>query len=241
MISQKIMRQIEGRNPVREALRAGTKITRIIFSSTAGSGIEKIVALARKKNIPVEKTDDIKKHAKSRQAQGIIAMAEEEVVKLKDLISQGIDDKPLFVVVSGVEYEHNLGSILRSAECFGAKAVIAPRKSFGLSPVVAKASAGASEHIPLILMDLHQALKDLRKAGCFIFSLEEKSKTPIVKAKLDNALALVIGAEDKGIMMSIEKFIDQKISIPLKGKVESLNMASACSIALYECMRQRSV
>ena len=238
------MRQIEGRNPVLEALRAGTKLTRIYFSENLEKDkrLEEIEALAKKKHIPIEEKD-LSKMEKSKRCQGVIAEAESSTNKdIKNLIEEAYarNEKPLVIVLSGAVYEHNLGSVLRSAECAGACAVIVPKDSIGLSPLVVKSSSGASEHIPLLKGDIFQFLKDLRELGLNIVALSEKAQKSIYDSNLNCPLCIIIGAEDAGIRKSVEKYIDESLSIPIKGKIESLNMGVAAAVAMYECVRQKT-
>lgn len=237
------MRQIEGRNPVLEALRAGTKISKIYFSEhiEKDKRIEEIEALARKKYIKIEEAD-LSKMEKSKRCQGVIAMAESSTNKdLKTIIEEvyARNEKPLVILLSGTVYEHNLGSVLRSAECAGACVVIAPKEAIGLTPLVIKSSAGASEHIPFLKGDIFQFLKDLRELGLFIVALSEKSERTIYESNLNCPLCIVVGAEDVGVRKSIEKYIDEFLKIPIKGKIESLNMGVASAVAMFECLRQK--
>ena len=237
-------RNIEGRNPVTEALRSKTKI-RAVYIELATKDhprIQAIVKLAQEKKIDVQELEDLSRMAKTKRYQGVIAIAEgEDKIKLKDVIDSAFDRReiPLFVVLSGTVYEYNLGSVMRSADAAGATAVIASQNSFGLSPVVAKSSAGASEHVTFIQDNLFNALKTLRDAGIKIVALKE-GKQSIYESRLDVPLALIVGAEDKGVNSGFDKFIDEYAGIPMKGKISSLNMAAAASIAMFEANRQRS-
>ncbi|MCM2325207.1 MAG: RNA methyltransferase [Candidatus Woesearchaeota archaeon] len=239
------MRQIEGRNPVLEALRAGTKISMIYFSERIEKDkrIEEIEDLARKKQIPME-SQDLSKLEKSKRCQGVIAIAESSTNKdVKSIIEEVYqrNEKPLVIMLSGTVYEHNLGSVLRSAECAGACVVLAAKDSIGLSPMVVKTSAGASEHIPLLKGDLYQFLKDLRELGLMVVALSEKAEKYIYDSNLNCPLCIIIGAEDAGVKKSLEKYIDEFLKIPIKGRIESLNMGVAAAVAMYECVRQKSL
>jgi 23S rRNA (guanosine2251-2'-O)-methyltransferase len=239
-----VMRQIEGRNPVLEALRAGTKVTRIYLSENIEKDkrVEEIESLAKKKNIPIEQRD-LSKMEKSKRCQGVIAEAESSTNKdIKTIIEEvyARNEKPLVIVLSGTVYEHNLGSVLRSAECAGACAVLVPKDAIGLSPLVIKSSAGASEHIPLLKGDIFQFLKDLRELGLYVVALSEKAQKSIYETNLNCPLCLIVGAEDAGIRKSLEKYIDIFVNIPIKGKIESLNMGVASAVAMFESVRQRT-
>jgi 23S rRNA (guanosine2251-2'-O)-methyltransferase len=239
------MRQIQGRNPVIEALRAKKPIVKILIQESIekDSRINEILDLANKNSIKIIKTKNLDNFSKERH-QGIIAFAEEEKEKSIKNIIEKIYKKnkiPLVILVSDVEYEHNLGKILRSADCFQADAVIVSKNAFKITPVVSKSSAGASEHINLIHSNLFSAMKYLRKQGLKIIGLKQFSDKKIFNSNLKCPLAIVIGSEHKGINESLEKYIDEFVSIPIYGKIDSLNMATALSISLYEVIRQRNI
>ena len=236
------MRQIEGRNPVLEAIKANSKINKIyIQQDIKDPKIDTIKKSMSFEEVPKQKLDSI---SKTKRHQGVIALAEEFPKKKLNNFIEGIHNKnqtPLIILLAGVVYEHNLGSVLRSAECFGVNAVVLSKKSFGLSPAVIKSSAGASEYIPVIQMDLHSALKIMHKLGLKIIALSEKSDKLIKDTNLNCPLCIIIGAEDKGINNSLEKYIDEHVKIPMKGKINSLNMATAASVGLYESIKQRAI
>jgi 23S rRNA (guanosine2251-2'-O)-methyltransferase len=237
------MRNIEGRNPVTEALKSKTKIKTVYIELATKDHprIQAIIKAAEEKKIPVQELESLSKMAKTKRYQGVIAIAEGEYkVKLKDVIEASFDkpEKPLFIVLSGTVYEHNLGSVMRSADAAGADAVIVSQNSFGLSPVVTKSSAGASEHVTFIQDNLFNAIKQLRDSGIKIMALKEGQKS-LFECRLDVPLAIIIGAEDKGVNSGFDKFIDETAGIPMRGKMSSLNMAVAASVAMFEANRQR--
>jgi 23S rRNA (guanosine2251-2'-O)-methyltransferase len=233
-------RQIEGRNAVIEALNSKTKIEEIYVQKDIDDPkINQILKYRFAKLVPKHELD---KMSKTRRHQGVIAIAtDKEKIKLKPFIENIYDRKenPLIVVLSGAVYEHNLGTVLRSAECFGAHLVIIPKNTFGLTANVTKASAGASEHIPVLQTDLFQGLKELQQLGLKIIGLNEKSKTKLQNSKLNLPLAIIVGAEDKGINENFNKYIDEFLKIKMTGKINSLNMAAAASVCLYEVSRQK--
>ena len=238
------MRQIEGRNPVLEALRASTPITEIYTKKELKKDerISEIIEIAKKKNIPVTETD-IKDLSQTGRDQGIIAMAEfKDFGSLQGIIEKAYEEErmPLVIILSGIVYEHNLGRILRTAESTGVDAVIMPKNGFGLTPAVVKASAGASEHIPLFHENLFSTLKLLRKKGCKVIGMKEGKNKSIYNTNLNIPLVIVLGAEDEGIKPTLDKYIDEYISLPMKGKIESLNVAVAASVCLYEVIRQKN-
>lgn len=232
------MRQIEGRNACIEAIKAKSKINKIYVQEDLND--PKLNQIKKSKNVELVFKQKLDSMSKTKRHQGVIAIAEDfPKIKLKSFIEEiyNKNQTPLIILLAGVVYEHNLGSVLRSAECFGANAVILSKKSFGLSPAVIKASAGASEYIPIIQMDLHAALKEMHKLGLKTIALSEKSDKLIGEAKLDCPLCIIIGAEDKGINESIKKYIDEYVKISMKGKINSLNMAVAASVGLYEATK----
>lgn len=235
-------RQIEGRNAVLEAIKAKTQIKKIYVQDNIDDS--KINKIKQNKNVILVSKHKLEAMSKTRRHQGVIAIAKDKPKLKLDAFIEDIYDKnqtPLFILLSGNIYEHNLGSVLRSSECFGVHAVIISKNSFGLTPNVAKSSAGASEHIPLIKMDLHTALKIMQKKGLKTVGLSEKSNTMISDSQLNCPLCIIVGAEDKGIKDSLEKYTDEFVKIPMKGKINSLNMAAACSISLYEVSRQYNI
>ncbi len=236
------MRQIEGRNPVREALRAGTEIKKIFIQPSQDGRIHDIIKLAEKKGIPIITDQNLNSRTKTRRHQGVIAIAENpKQVKLKQIM-QEINNQNrihLILVISDIDYEHNLGTIMRSAESAGADAILVPRKAFDLTPVVAKSSAGASEYIPLIHTNLFSAVKLLMNQGLKIIALKEQAEKNIYEADLSCPLAIVIGGEDSGVKQSLAKYIDEEVSIPMQGNIQSLNMAVATSVCIFEAVRQR--
>lgn len=242
-----IQRQIEGRNPVLEALKAGTQINKILIEEGVGRDerISLILSLARKKDLKIIKTrrKTINKLSKTGgQHQGIIAYAQiAEELSFNQIIADLWQKKelPLFIILSNVVYEHNLGAVLRSAEAAGVHAVIVPKRSFGLTPVVCKTAVGAEEYIPLIHENIFNVLKICKKTGIKIIAASEKAHINLYKSNLNRGIAIVMGAEDEGIGLSIEKYVDEFIAIPMKGKIESLNMSVSASLFIFETLRQR--
>jgi 23S rRNA (guanosine2251-2'-O)-methyltransferase len=155
---------------------------------------------------------------------------------LDDLFGRGVD--PLLILVDEATYEHNLGAILRSALGFGAHAVIVPtRRGAGLSPVVQRVAMGAAEEVPVIREGLYSALKAIRRAGIPTVAADMGGK-PLASQELRGALALVMGGESKGITPTLRQKCDHVVSVPLAGRLESLNVSVAAAILLYEKRRQ---
>jgi 23S rRNA (guanosine2251-2'-O)-methyltransferase len=228
-------KQIEGRNPVHEALRSKTKILKIFIEENKQEHerIKEIIDMAKKQKIPVLFREHISSFSETERHQGVIAHVDKEDLKLKD-----IPNPSLVVVVSGSDYDTNLGSLIRSAEALGADCVVLP-KNTKITPFVVKSSAGATEHIPILKENLFNALKHFRKQGLIVYALDEKAKKSIYDANLNMPIVLIVGKEDTGVNDSLSKYVDEYISIPIKGKISSLNMAVSASIAISEAVRQK--
>lgn len=240
--------RIEGRNPVREALRSGRQIRRVLVAEgTSGAPIDAILRAARAAGIRVERVprrrlDEI---ASSRAHQGVIAEAEGYRYRSwRDALelARARDEPPLLLAVDGITDPGNLGSLLRSAEAAGAHGVlVSQRRSAPVTPVVEKASAGALEHLVLDRVpNLSTALADLRAQGVWTVGLDAGSTTSIWDCDLlSEPLVLVVGAEGKGLGRLVSERADALVSIPLGGRVASLNAAVAGAVALFESRRRR--
>lgn len=226
---------IEGRNPVYEALKAKSKINKIFVEENKLSDdrIKKIIKLAESKNIPVMRREFINNISETKRHQGVIAVAKRENLKLKD-----IKDPKLVVVVTDSDYDSNLGSVIRSSEAAGADCVVIPRSKKITSHVI-KSSAGAIEHIPVLKENIFTALKHFRDNGLIVYALSEKAKTSLFEAKLDMPIVIIVGKEDTGLNESIKKYVDEFLRIAMTGSMSSLNMAASTSIALFETVRQK--
>ncbi|NMB57037.1 23S rRNA (guanosine(2251)-2'-O)-methyltransferase RlmB [Candidatus Beckwithbacteria bacterium] len=245
--NENITRQIEGRNPVMEALRAGTSLTQVFIEENVNQDdkIERINQLIWQKKIKKIRVSRKKLDRMSKtggQHQGIIAIAEVgEEKNLNEIIANLWQTKknPFFLVLSGVVYEHNLGAVLRTAESCQVDAVIVPNKATGLTPVVSRTSAGASEHVVLIHDNLFNVFKTFQKIGVKIVGATEKANRSIYRTNLTGPLAIVMGMEDTGISPALQKYLDAEIRIQMLGQMESLNMSVSAAVCLYEAVRQR--
>jgi 23S rRNA (guanosine2251-2'-O)-methyltransferase len=238
---------IEGRNAVIEALRAGTNIDKIfIMKGEVDSALGHIASTARSKGIVVADADKRKLDNMSRTHahQGVIAVASVREYATVDDILQAARDKgeaPLLVICDELSDPHNLGAVIRTAECAGAHGVVIPkRRSAGLTAVVAKTSAGAVSHIPVArVANLPSLLKELKKEGVWVFGTAADGTTPLYEADLKGPAAIVIGSEGDGMSRLVSETCDFLVSIPMKGKLNSLNASAAAAILLYEAVRQR--
>jgi 23S rRNA (guanosine2251-2'-O)-methyltransferase len=238
---------IEGRNAVVEALRAGTNIDKIyILKGETDATLGHIASSAREKGIVVVDADKRKLDNMSRthSHQGVIAVAAvREYVSVEDILQAARDkgENPLIVICDELSDPHNLGAVIRTAECAGAHGVIIPkRRSAGLTAIVAKTSAGAVSYVPVArVANLPSAIKELQKAGVWIFGTAADGDTSLYQADLKGPAAIVIGSEGDGMGRLVGECCDFKVSIPMKGKLNSLNASAAASILLYEAVRQR--
>ena len=238
---------IEGRNAVIEALRTGTAIDKIYLArGETDKTLGHIASKARDAGIAVVDADRRKLDAMSRthSHQGVIALAAvREYVTVDSILKIAEDrgEKPLLVVCDEISDPHNLGAILRTAECAGAHGVIIPkRRSAGLTAIVAKTSAGAVSYVPVArVANISATLKELQDKGVWIFGTAAGGNTSLYKADLKGAAAIVIGSEGDGMSRLVAESCDFLVSIPMKGKISSLNASAAAAILLYEAVRQR--
>jgi len=240
---------IFGIHPVLEALqkRPHAFHTLTLSRHTAGSDIKHLITLAEKSNIKVS-YDSPKKTSRSSQSeqhQGVTATVDSfPLVDLKTVISRHSpgDKKTFFLVADSIQDPHNFGALIRTAVCAGVQAIIFPKdRAAPLTGTVAKASAGAVEHIPLCrVVNLASALEQLKEAGIWIAGTFPHGRETIYDFDFNLDMALVIGSEGKGIRPLIEKKCDFHLSIPLKGSFDSLNASTAGAVVMFEVMRQRT-
>ena len=238
---------IEGRNAVIEALRSGETIDKIYLAKgETDKTLGHIASRAREKGIVVVEADRRKLDGMSRTHahQGVIALAAmREYVSVQSLLDAAAEkgEAPLLVVCDEISDPHNLGAILRTAECAGAHGLIIPkRRSAGLTAIVGKTSAGAVSYLPVArVANLTSVLKDLKKQGVWIFGTAAGASTDLYSADLKGPAAIVIGSEGDGMSRLVAENCDFLVSIPMKGHISSLNASAAAAILLYEAVRQR--
>ena len=238
---------IEGRNAVIEALRTEASIDKIfIQKGETDKTLGHIASKARAAGIVVVEADRRKLDGMSRTHahQGVIALAAvREYVSVEDILADAAakNEKPLIVVCDEISDPHNLGAIIRTAYCAGAHGVIIPkRRSAGLTSVVAKTSAGAVAHLPVARVpNIPSVLKELKKRGIWVFGTAADGGTSLYDADLKGPAAIVIGSEGSGMTRLTAETCDFLVSIPMRGKLNSLNASAAAAILLYEAVRQR--
>ena len=239
---------IEGRNAVIEALRAGTAIDKIYLAKgETDKTLGHIASRAREAGVVVVVVADRRKldaMSRTHSHQGVIALAAvREYVSVQSILDAAAakGEPPLLVVCDEISDPHNLGAILRTAECAGAHGLIIPkRRSAGLTAIVGKTSAGAVSYLPVArVANLTSVLKDLKKQGVWIFGTAAGASTNLYSADLKGPAAIVIGSEGDGMSRLVAENCDFLVSIPMKGHISSLNASAAAAILLYEAVRQR--
>lgn len=238
---------IEGRNAVTEALRAGTAIDKIyIARGDTDRTLSQIVALAKSAGIVVADADHRKLDAMSctHSHQGVIAVAAvRQYASVEEILAAAAEkgEPPLVVVCDELSDPHNLGAVIRTAECAGAHGVIIPkRRSAGLTAVVAKTSAGAVSYLPVArVSNIPALLEQLKQEGLWVFGTAAEGNTTLYNADLKGPAAIVIGSEGTGMSRLTAQRCDFLVRIPMKGHISSLNASAAAAILLYEAVRQR--
>ncbi len=238
--------QLEGRNPVLEALNHGKTIDKILVRKGGIEGTLKvIVAKAREKGIVVQEIDREKMAAISRSNnhQGVIALCPaHEYCDVKDIIgyARNKGEDPFIIVCDEITDPHNLGAVIRTAECCGAHGVIIPkRRAVGLTAVVSKTSAGAAELVPVArVTNIARAIDELKKENIWIACADMQGKE-YFNTDLKGPIALVIGSEGAGVGELIRKKSDFTVGIPMYGKIGSLNASVSAGLIMYEIVRQR--
>lgn len=235
-----------GRNPVMEALRSGRAIEKIYIQKNSGGSLGRLITLAKNEAVVIE---DVEKAALDRMAeggahQGVCAIVSaHEYASVEDLFAAAEErgEDPFFIILDGIEDPHNLGAVMRTAECAGAHGVIIPkRRAAGLTETVAKSSAGAIEYMPVArVTNIAQTIEDLKERGVWTFAVDMDG-TDYTKQDLTGPMALVIGAEGSGISRLVKETCDGCVAIPMKGKINSLNASNAAAILMYEAVRQRT-
>lgn len=233
-----------GRNPIREAIKSGRDIEKLLVMKGELSGsAREIVARAHEARIIVQEVDKVRLDAIYPHHQGMLAfVSAAKYASLEDIFATAEErgEEPLVVVLDGVTDPHNLGAIIRSAECVGAHGVIIPeRRSVGLTPAAVKAAAGACEYMNVVrVVNLNRTLEELKERGLWVVGATMDGED-VASANLTGPMALVIGAEGEGISQLVEKNCDMKVSLPMRGHIESLNASVAAGVLLYAVLNAR--
>ena len=246
--TQEVVDFVFGRHAVVEALQTPDRVNRVfIQEGTSGRDAAKVIELAREKGIQVQtvpktKIEDLVGNAVH---QGLVAsIAAYEYADLEDVFKKAEEkgEDPFIVILDGVEDPHNLGSILRTADATGVHGIIIPkRRSASLTATVAKASTGAIEHVPVVrVTNLMQTIEQLKARGIWVFGTDMNG-TDYRKWNTSGPLAIVMGNEGKGVSRIVKESVDEMVTIPMVGHVQSLNASVASALMMYEVFRNRSL
>lgn len=230
-----------GINAVREALRAGRPLDKVLIAKGAASPrLQEIIDLCRAQSVPLrfEPRDALDRMSKGVAHQGVIALgAAHGYVELNKVV----EGAQLLVVLDGVEDPHNLGAIIRTAHAAGASAIVVPeRRTAPLTETVERAAAGALEYLPVArISNISQSLELLKQKGFWIYGLDERGKE--LYGQVDYALpsVIVLGGEGKGLHQGVQKHCDVLVRIPMAGQVSSLNVSVAAGVVLFEWRRHQ--
>ena len=236
---------ITGRNAVLEALKSDREIEKLIVAKGAEGSIRKITGMAKDKKIPVQYREKaaLDRIAGRNSHQGVSAQVSEYTYCTLDDILRRAEERgedPFIMILDGLEDPHNLGAVMRTAECCGAHGIVIPkRRSAGITETVAKASAGAVEYMLCArVSNIGQAVDQLKERGVWVAACDMGGKA-YTEQDLTGSLAVVIGSEGTGISRLVREKCDFVVSIPMKGKITSLNASNAAAILMYEVVRQR--
>lgn len=240
------MEQIEGRHPVLEAIRAGRRVRRLLVATGTRGGVSDIEKAAAERGIPVAYVTraELDAMCRGRVNQGVVALAEPRTYQDVDTIlsvASRAGQKPLVVLLDGVEDPQNLGSIIRTAAAAGAHGVVFPsRRSADLTPAAVKAAAGAADHLAIAReVNLARVLDGLKEKGLWIVGADASAAQVYTEVDLTLPVGLVIGGEHQGLRRLVREKCDFLVRIPMAGPLNSLNAAVAAAILLYEAVRQR--
>lgn len=241
-----VSRLIEGKNAVVEAIRAGTPLDKIYISCAIEGPVTFIVSAGKAAGAVVVETDKRKLDGMTRTGnhQGVIAIAAaKEYCDVADIIALAHErgEEPFIIICDGITDDHNLGAIIRTAEGLGAHGVIIPRRrSASVTPTVSRTSAGAVEHMLIArVSNLTAAIRELKDSGVWIYGTAADGSSTLWQTDLTGAVAIVVGSEGEGMSRLVAEQCDFVMSIPMSGKVNSLNASVSAGIVIYETAKQR--
>ncbi|GBG56020.1 23S rRNA (guanosine(2251)-2'-O)-methyltransferase RlmB [Sporomusaceae bacterium FL31] len=240
---------IVGRNSVMEALKSGRSINKVLIAKGERQGsVREIIGFAKSNGLIVQEVEmnKLDELAAGMRHQGIAALAAPvDYVEIEDILAKATEkgEAPFIVLLDELEDPHNLGAILRTADAAGVHGVLIPkRRSCPLSATVAKTSAGAVEYVPVARIgNVAQTLKDLKKAGLWVVGADMDGDKEFYQADLTGPMVVVVGSEGKGLGRLTKEHCDFLVRIPMRGKINSLNASVACSLLLYESLKQREM
>lgn len=240
---------LAGRRPVLEALRGRRTVRRVLIAAGArGRVVEELAAAAAARGVPVERAQrhDLDRTAAGVDHQGVVAVVDPlPLAGLDDLLeaARRRGEPPLLLICAEIQDPQNLGSLIRTADAAGFHGVVLPRhRSAGPTPAVARASAGALEHMPLArVTNLSRCLDELKRAGLWICAAAGDAAQVYWDAPLTGPLALVVGSEGRGIPPLVRRHCDFAVRIPMRGRIQALNAAVAGALLMFEIARQRGL
>lgn len=237
-----------GLHAVREALKAGSRPLQRLHVIRPDKQFGELVQLARSLHVPIhiQPAASLDRLAPGGRHQGIVAVVAAKAYQTEESILARATERnepPLLVILDGVEDPHNLGAVLRTAEGAGVHGVFIPeRRAAGLTSVVAKVSAGAIDHIPVArVTNTSRTLESLKAAGVWIYGLEPRATKLFTEVDFRGPVGLVFGGEGAGIRPGVLQHCDERIRIPMKGHVQSLNVSASAAVTLFEAVRQRGL
>ena len=235
---------LAGRNPIREALKAGRDIEKLLVLKGELSGsAREIVQMAREAHIVVQEVEKVRLDELAHNHQGLVAFASAyQYSTVEAMLEEAAakNEDPFLILLDGVTDPHNLGAIIRSAECVGAHGVIVPeRRSVGLTPAAVKASAGAVEHMKVArVVNLSRTIDELKERNIWTYALDMDG-VDYEKVNFKGGVALVVGSEGEGVSRLVVEHCDQKVSLPMAGHIDSLNASVAAGIMMYRVLSSR--
>lgn len=235
--------KIKGRNAVREALRSGVRIDKVMASRSNDKVLLDILSMARQKNVKVQMVDSRALDRECDNHQGIVAIASDfEYSTVEEIlaVAEGRGENVLLLILDGVEDPHNFGSIIRVAECLGVHGIIIPKnRACPVTDTVVKVSAGAIEHMKIAkVTNINTEIELLKKKNIWVYACELGGED-LDSADLSGNIAIVMGSEGKGVSSLTKKLCDGVVSMKMYGNVNSLNVSVATGIVLYEAVRKR--
>lgn len=238
---------LEGRNPIIEAIKSGRTIEKLLIAKGSQEGsIRQIVAMAREKGLVIVEVDREKLDymSETKSHQGVIAITSPyKYVDVEDILNYAKEkgERPFVIILDEIYDPHNLGAIIRTANAVGAHGIIIPkRRAVGLTPTVAKASAGAIEYVKVAkVTNISQTINQLKENGLWIVGADMDGDKPYFESDLTDSIALVIGSEGEGMSRLVKERCDYLVNMPMKGEISSLNASVAGAVLMYEVVRQR--
>jgi len=238
---------VEGINCAQELLKAHYPMEKVIINKDLTKKCENIIVLAQQNNVKIEYVDktSIERLTKTKNSQGVLCFVKAfKYCDVNDILKDAEDKNhpPFIVILDSIVDPHNVGAIIRTAECVGVNGIIiAQNRACEINETVFKTSAGAVAHMKIAqVVNLSQTIEKLKQKNVWVYSLEA-GNTSMYDTDLTGPLALVVGSEGYGVSRLVNRTCDGTISIPLKGEVNSLNASNASAIALYEALRQREI